>query len=203
MNLSIGYTDLILEECRKAKLSIPQTAYVLATAYWETGRSMRPIKETVMPHHQNQSPPDSEVKRRLESAFARGVLGNVRTPYWRDGWFGRGFVQLTHRANYETASRHFGVGLLAKPEMAMEPRLSAQIMIQGMMGGWFGRRLTDFLNDTTKDYVNARRSVNGTDRAREIASIAESYEKTLNKLPQPTQPKGILAWLSAIFNRRA
>ena len=45
MNLNLGDTQDIISECKKQGLLRNQAAYVLATAYWETGRTMRPVTE--------------------------------------------------------------------------------------------------------------------------------------------------------------
>jgi len=45
MKMDLGYTRLIIEECRKADLLRNQCAYVLATAFHETAHTMKPILE--------------------------------------------------------------------------------------------------------------------------------------------------------------
>lgn len=176
MDLTLGYTQVVIKECEARNVTRAQAAYILATAYWETARSMQPIKETVMPHHRDRNPSDAEVIRRLDHAWSAGRLGQVRKPYWRDGWFGRGFVQLTHKRNYERASRELRIDMVSNPSKAMEPKISAKVLVQGMMQGWFtGAALPRFINETKIDYVNARRVVNGTDRAQEIAAYARQY----------------------------
>ena len=61
----------------------------------------------------------------------------------------------------------------------MEPDTAYRIMSLGMYQGFFtGRKLSDYINDTKKDYVNARRIINGTDRA-QIADYATSFEQVL------------------------
>jgi putative chitinase len=52
-------------------------------------------------------------------------------------------------------------------------------MIIGMMHGWFGRKLTDFVNSKESNYYQARRSVNIMDRAELIASFARQWEEGL------------------------
>jgi hypothetical protein len=181
MDLNIGDTQIILKECRAQNVTRAQAAYILATAYLETARSMKPIKETVMPHHRDRNPSDAEVVRRLDHAWNAGQLPQVSVPYWRDGWFGRGFVQLTHKRNYERASRELGIDLVSNPARAMDPAISAKVLVRGMMGGWFtGAALPRFINATEADYVNARRSVNGLDRARDIAAYARQYYDALD-----------------------
>jgi hypothetical protein len=181
MDLTLGDTQLIIKECKAQKVTRAQAAYILATAYWETARSMKPIKETVMPHHKDKNPSDATVISRLDHAFHAGRLGQVRTPYWREGWFGRGFVQLTHKRNYERATKELGIDFVSDPAKAMQPVKAAKILVMGMMQGWFtGASLPRFINETEIDYVNARRVVNGLDRANDIAAYAKQYYDLLD-----------------------
>lgn len=176
------------------KLPLTHLAYVLATAMHETATAMQPIKETVMPHHKDKNPSDSTVIARLDKAFNDGRLRWVTKPYWRDGWFGRGYVQLTHKRNYEMASELVGVDLVASPNKAMHPEIAAKILVEGMARGMFtGKSMSDYLPG---DYINARRVVNGLDRADEIAARAKRYERALSVagyvpgVDKPSAPTG-------------
>jgi len=71
-------------------LPLQHMAQVLAQVRRETGGWMAPIKETVMPDHDDKNPTDATVIKRLDAAFAKGQLKGVKTPYWRDGEFGPG-----------------------------------------------------------------------------------------------------------------
>ena len=49
-----------------------------------------------------------------------------------------------------------------------------------MLEGTFtGRKLSDYINSNQRDFVNARRIVNGNDKAQEIAQDAELYYEVL------------------------
>lgn len=53
-------------------------------------------------------------------------------------------------------------------------------MVIGMRDGVFtGHSLSDYLSDSRKDYVGARRIINGTDKARIFAEYAVKFEKLL------------------------
>lgn len=165
-DLSLGHTLLIRDTAAAAGLSIPQTAYVLATAYWETARTMLPVEEAYY------------LGAKAE-AYRRGLR------YYP--WYGRGFVQLTWEANYLRAGQELGVDLITAPERAMEPDIAAQILVVGSRDGWFtGRRLDHYISARGTDYVGARRVINGTDRADAIAAIALEYEHQLT--PAPAYP---------------
>jgi hypothetical protein len=55
--------------------------------------------------------------------------------------------------------------------------------------GWFtGRRLSQFIpTGGTADYLNARRIINGLDRAADIAAIAQNFQLVLTAA-QASQP---------------
>lgn len=168
------------------KLPREHMAYVLATAFHETAGLMQPIKETVMSWHQNKNPTDKEVISRLDRAWAAGKLGQVKTPYWREGWFGRGYVQITHRQNYDKVGQAVGIDLVSDPNRALHPNVAARILIDGMSRGLFtGKTMADYL---PADFVNARRVVNGTDRATEIAERALRYNAALKAAGYGQQP---------------
>lgn len=144
-------------------------AYALATAWHETAATMQPIKERGTADYfrrmydlEGQRP---EVAKRL---------GN-RLPGDGAKYAGRGYVQLTGRANYAV------YGLTDRPDDAMKPDVAARILVDGMEKGRFtGRGLGDYLpRDGRPDYVNARRIINGVDRAEQIAGYARTFEGAL------------------------
>ena len=145
-------------------------AYCLATAFLETARTMQPIKEmggtayfTRMYDIKGERP-----------AKAR-ELGNL-TPGDGAKFCGRGYVQLTGRTNYERAGKKLGIDLVAVPGRAMEPDIAAEIMFAGMTEGWFtGKKLADYFAPSKSDAVNARRIINGTDRAKDISDYYEAF----------------------------
>lgn len=192
-------------------LPVSYRAYVLATANHETGGGMQPVKETVFPWHKDKSPSDATVISRLDRAFRAGKLKGVKAPYWRDGWFGRGYVQLTHQRNYRAASDLIGVDLVADRAKALDPDIAAKVLVQGMLAGTFtGKKLADYLPG---DFIGARRIVNGTDAALQIAATARQFEAALSEhaapapdypiIPEPSEPSapGFWAALAAFFTR--
>ena len=57
--------------------------------------------------------------------------------------------------------------------------------------------MSDYVNDKKKDYVGARRVINGTDKANLIAGYAKTFEQILNKSKlENTNIKNILNKLS-------
>lgn len=150
----------IVKECDRQGLSlITQKAYVLATTEWETGNSFQPVREAYWL---------SEEWRKANFRYY---------PY-----YGRGYVQITWDFNYQRYSDLLDLDLLKNPDWVMRPDVSLFILVHGSKHGVFtGRRIEDYIHGTATDYWNARRVINGTDKAGEIASIAKDWENWLRR----------------------
>jgi hypothetical protein len=148
--------DAILDECRRQGVLLDtQVAYILATAQHEC--NFRPIREG---QFGGADPQASERFRR--------ALGYY--PY-----YGRGYVQLTHRGNYQGYGTRLGIDLEHDPDLALQPNVALFVLVHGVMNGSFGAALTRFVNDRQTDFVHARQSVNAMDRAAHIAGIANTW----------------------------
>jgi predicted chitinase len=100
-------------------------------------------------------------------------------------YIGRGFVQLTWEENYKNAGIALGLiddrDLVVHPDVALDSLIAARIMFRGMAEGWFtGAKLGQYFNDTVDDPVGARRIINGTDCAYEIADYHQIFLSALN-----------------------
>jgi peptidoglycan L-alanyl-D-glutamate endopeptidase CwlK len=88
----------------------------------------------------------------------RGDLGNQGPP---DGerYKGRGYIQLTGRANYADLGRRLGIGdqLVADPEKANDPDIAGRILAEFLKRAEAGIRAAL----DKKDLVTARKLVNG------------------------------------------
>lgn len=156
-------------------------SYVLATAWHETGR-FRWLREIWGP---------TAAQKRYEG---RADLGNTQ-PGDGKRFMGRGLVHITGRANYTDWAKRLGIDIVAHPELAERLDIAARILVQGMMLGTFtGKKLADYIGAGRVDYVNARRIVNGTDRAVMIAGYAAKFEQALDQANyQPVPPPDIPA----------
>jgi len=149
-------------------------AYMLGTTHHETGRTMQPVRETF-------AVTDDDAIRRLEKAWGAGKLPWVKTPYWRrdaDGksWFGRGFVQLTHKTNYQKLSTAIDVDLITDPDQAMDLDTALKVLFVGMRQALFTTaKLSDFFNVSKENWVQARKIINGLESADLVASYAKTY----------------------------
>ncbi|MCJ7996081.1 hypothetical protein J5N58_16810 [Rhizobium cremeum] len=144
-------------------------ANILAQVFHETGGRMLPVRETF-------ASSDKAAIANLEKAWKAGRLSSVKTPYWRDGWFGRGPIQITHQRNYQKLGDRLGVDLVKIPSKALDPVIGARIAIVGMAEGLFsGRKLGDYFSHSVDDPVGARAIVNGTNKAKLIAGYHKNF----------------------------
>jgi hypothetical protein len=145
-----------------------QIAYILATAYRETIQTLQPIREGY--------------PCRTEECIHKYVKGAYAQPAENGhSYYGRGFVQLTHRDKYLKVGRLLGMkpitALHDKPDLALDPDIAARILVEGMIGGWFtGHRLSDYFNETTEDWNGGRQIVNpGSSRAPITAGFGKLF----------------------------
>lgn len=152
----------------KASEGLPRSwiAYMLATAWHETNKTMEPVKEAYW----------------LSEDWRKK---NLR--YYP--WYGRGYVQLTWEENYKAMDKELGLnGVLAKnPDKALEPDIAARVLVNGMTKGKYdgqGRGLAVFIPcdiGTLEQFRQARRTVNIMDKADLIAGYAIKFQEALQR----------------------
>ena len=148
-------------------------SYMLATSYHETAHTMQPIEEWG--------------KGRCKPYGQK--LKHSGLPYtWPDQiYYGRGDVQLTWYENYEKMGKILGIPLLEKPDLALDPDISAEILVEGMILGKSSRgdftvySLENYFNTHRDDPFGARRIVNGLDRAPTIADYHFKFLEAIRK----------------------
>lgn|SRR5215217_2593879 len=161
--------ETVCAAAKAASWPLAFTAYALATACHETAYTMQPVREAFW----------------LSENWRRA---NLR--YYP--FYGRGYVQLTWKNNYDRADRELALSgsLLGNLDLAMDPGIAAKIMVKGMQEGWFAgdksgkrhtlaRHLPANAAADVAQLTSARRIINGTDKAGKIAAEAFKFQTAL------------------------
>ena len=160
--------EALLVAMGSASWPIAWAAYGIETAYHETAYTMQPVREAYW----------------LSEEWRKK---NLR--YWP--WYGRGYVQITWQENYERADRELDLGgkLIANKDLALQPDVAAAILVKGMSAGWFckdakgphnlARHLPTQGRADIGAFAEARRIINGTDKARKMAAEAIDWQAAL------------------------
>jgi hypothetical protein len=164
---------ILVDKCLEQDVfMVEQIAYVLATAYHESNR----------------------FKAKEEYRKGMGKRYGIENWIWsnkKESYHGRGWVQLTWLGNYGKMSAHLSstlnkpVDLINDPDLIIkDDRINAYITVVGMKRGMFtGKKLENYIDEDSTDYVNARRIVNGMDKASLIAGYAKHFEEALRNGP--------------------
>lgn len=214
-SLSQGQVDalnLMLDEGQERGLALRHLAYVLAVPYHEVGSGLQPraenltyttaaqIRKTWPSRFKTVAAAQPYVRnpQKLANRVYGSRMGNTGP---NDGWVyrGRGLPQITGKEMYEKLGKLLDIDLVANPDRAMELRIAATIMFEGMIRGLFtGKKLADFILGTKADYRGARAIINGDVKANgpKVAGYAVAFEKALRAAgyvsqspqPRPTIP---------------
>lgn len=205
-------------------------AYAMATAHGEVGAGLQPVREGF-------AESESAARRHVARLKVDGrIKVNYALPHKTTGksYYGRGYVQLTHHSNYEAMGQLLGLDLVNNPDLALKPDVAVKILFTGMERGTFtgARFATYFPHGEKAGWLNARRIINGTDKAQKFATLGETYYNALlaavgraieppsqppsptPPLPMPPNPPApagepptgflalILKFIAALFNRK-
>lgn len=184
--------ERVLDEAGRRGVALNPLASILAQAWWETGKTMQPVREGF-------------------------YLGDRADAYRRTlryyPWFGRGLIQTTWEENYRKMSKVVGADLILHPNLLLEWRYALPALFDGMLQGLYtGKALSDYIDDKDepddedlREFIAARRVVNGQDKAAEIGRLSLMFERALKAggyrgaKPEP-EPKGLAALFLAIFS---
>lgn len=165
-------TDAVLAACEG--LPLAHTAYVCATSWHETNGKMMPVREAYW----------------LSENWRRRNLARYFP------WYGRGMVQITWEVNYQRADMELAKAgiiergaLMRDLDLALRPDIAAFITRRGMTEGWFAgdrtgrhtlaRHLPMTGTATRAQYIQARRIINGLDKADLVEDYAQWFERAL------------------------
>ena len=172
--------ELFLNEGERRHEPLAKLAYVLATVWWETAKTMQPVREAYWVGNGNET-----------------IAENWRRTHLRYyPFYGRSYPQFTWEGNYKKASdiwntQHRGDGpmvdFVKNPDAIMNPAYGVPLTFDAMEAGWFtGKKLGDFIDDIDegdaedlREFINARRVVNGVDKNVEIGRLAIGFESAL------------------------
>lgn len=179
----VSHIEIIVGEIDADKsITYPMAAYILATVWHETDEQMQPIAE----YGKGKTRPYGRWFKNSKGELYGWKNDSKREAYLQSDcphlFYGRGLPQLTWYDNYKKASEKLGVDFVNSPDLALDMHHSTRILIVGMKEGWFTtRKLSDYFNQSLKDYKNARRIINGTDKAALVASYAVIFERALRR----------------------
>lgn len=185
--LQVDGLDEILGFIDQDNIPTNWAAYFLATILHECASQWRPVMEKGHLSYFDKY----SVGTKLGKA-----LGNTQPG---DGFLfrGRGYVQLTGRRNYAWAtSLPLGIDFEKNPDAALHPRNAWAILVVGCTTGAFtGRKLSKYIPlSGAPDFRNARRVINGVDKAELIATYAERFvdilkaSSSVEAAPPPPPP---------------
>jgi hypothetical protein len=159
------FVNALIAECLRQGMTIPdQIAYTLATAEHEGGLGP-PVRESWGAPRPHTVVTDEAWRR-------TGARVKAYYPY-----YGRGYVQLTHKGNYARHGRRLGLPLVDDPDLVLHRDLAINVLVNGMIHSFTGAQLSTFINGKDPpDFVNARRVVNALDAAESIAALARDYQ---------------------------
>lgn len=129
-----------------------------------------------------------ESDRRWQPILEKGGQTYLKAKkYWP--YIGAGLIQVTWLENY----KKFGA---TKASDLLGWDIALKALFDGMINGIFtGKKLFDYFNNQVNDPINARRIVNGTDHASDIAAIHYNILAALQKpgaIIEPVKPPIVL-----------
>jgi len=160
--------EAILDMAEGIVTDYRQLAYIMATGYHETDKTMQPIEEYGKGRNRTYG---HKVKF---SGKPYAVPDHV--------YYGRGFTQNTWYENYEklTKANTHGWDFLNNPSLLLQVVPSAWATIYAMTKGIYtGKKLSDYITGSKCDFFNARRIIIGTDKAELIAGHAVRFMEAM------------------------
>lgn len=154
-------------------------AYILATADYETDRQFIPTADKT----HGKGMPYGEMIKLNGKPYSK--------PYQL--YYRRGIIPLCWYENYERIGILVKRDLIHHPDLLLNTSLSIEILVDGMMNGWFtGKKLTEFFNQGKYQWIGARSVVKTSEKSYFIAALAAEYYISLTNYFQARKPVGII-----------
>lgn len=118
---------------------------------------------------------ETEIKNFSPATTERIGSVNQNKEYVKEGFYGRGWIQLTYKDKYKLASKVIGKDLIRKPDLALVPENAYEILFRGMTDGWIEVyrtsingavarevpiKLSDFISEKEVNFDLARAVIN-------------------------------------------
>lgn len=166
-------TEKHLDYLLHNSMPINRASYALATSWWETGQTMHPVREAFY----------------ISKDFAKAEAWRKKHLRYYP-WYGRGLIQTTWEENYRKIAVAIGLpedAFIKNPNLLLEWKYALPALFVGMERGIYtGKDLEDYIDlldepdsEDLREYVNARRIVNGTNKAQTIGNLALAFERGL------------------------
>lgn len=175
-----GMESILLEWDMQQLTDLRWLAYILATAYHETAKTMQPIEE----YGKGAGKPYG---KKLKQGGGPGKRIAYETP--DQIFYGRGHTQNTWYENYQRLTQGAKIqgkdwDFLNHPELLLQMGPSIWATFFAMRTGLYtGKKLSQYFNEKVEDWVNARKIINGLDCAEKIAEYAKVFYEAV-KGPQ-------------------
>lgn len=153
-----------------------QLAYILATVFHETAKTMQPIEEYGKGRGYDYG-------KKLDIGTGPGH----RIPYTQPDkiFYGRGHTQNTWLTNYRNltnAAKKRGKewDFVNHPELLLQMEPSIWATFYAMRNGTYtGKKLSNYFTSESTDFFNARKIINGMDKAETISGYASTFYKAI------------------------
>ncbi len=184
-----------LHDARDAKVKM---AYLLATVYHEVGVTFTPQKIEnlnyttakriiqVWPARFKTTaeaiPYTNNPEKLAEAAYGRRMGNTLVGHGWK--YRGRGWVQITGKANYEKFAKMIGQDIVEDPDLVLTVPIAGRILVEGAERGLFtGKKMNDYISASGMNYYYARAIINSDVSANgaDIKDKAIKFEYILNK----------------------
>lgn len=99
--------------------------------------------------------PIKEGRANPNGSAGQKAVWKAQEKYWPSGFYGRGYIQITWKRNYEAAGKALGIDFVGQPDLVMTPGSAAKIV------AWYFKVNKVNVYANNGDWAHARMLVNG------------------------------------------